>query len=127
STAGLQPAAVGDGAFAELRADTAGSTAIIVLGMHRSGTSALTGMLHHLGVALGERLMPATADNPRGYLEHIDIVAAHERILSALGWSWDDIRALPAGFEHSEAAAEGRRELAAIVRRAFAGAALWGL
>ena len=31
-----------------------GSTALVVLGMHRSGTSALTGMLHYLGVALGE-------------------------------------------------------------------------
>ena len=42
----------------------AGSTALIVLGMHRSGTSALTGMLHHLGVALGERLMAASARQP---------------------------------------------------------------
>ena len=48
----------------------AGSTALVVLGMHRSGTSALAGMLHHLGVALGDRLMKATLDNPRGYWEH---------------------------------------------------------
>src|ERR1700677_613707 len=78
----------------------AGSTALVVLGMHRSGTSALTGMLHHLGVVLGEHLMPATADNPRGYWEHADIVKAHERLMAALGWGWDDIRSLPSGFEH---------------------------
>jgi hypothetical protein len=53
-----------------------GSTVLVVLGMHRSGTSALTGMLHHLGVALGEHLMPASADNPRGYWEHSDVVSA---------------------------------------------------
>src|SRR5579864_81175 len=105
----------------------AGSTALVVLGMHRSGTSALTGMLHHLGVALGERLMPATIDNPRGYWEHTDIVAAHDRLLSALGSAWDDIRPLPGGFEHGEPAADGRRELAAIVRRDFAEAPLWAL
>src|SRR5580700_7972119 len=82
------------------RGGVAGSTALVVLGMHRSGTSALAGMLHHLGVALGNRLMPATSDNPRGYWEHAEIVAANERLLASLGWGWDDIRSLPTGFEH---------------------------
>ena len=105
----------------------AGSTALIVLGMHRSGTSALTGMLHHLGVTLGERLMPASPDNPRGYWEHSDIVSAHERLMATLGWAWDDVRSLPAGFERGEAAQAAGRELAAIVSRDFACAPLWGL
>ena len=121
ATSGLLPV-TGD---AESR--LAGSTALIVLGMHRSGTSALTGMLHHLGVALGEHLMPATPDNPRGYWEHSDIVSVHERLMAALGWGWDDIRSLPAGFEHGEAAQAAGRELLAIVDRDFAGAPLWGL
>src|SRR5580704_9217804 len=93
------------------RGRLAGSTALVVLGMHRSGTSALTGMLHHLGVALGEHLMPATQDNPRGYWEHSDIVAVHERLMAALGWAWDELRSLPAGFERGEAAQAARREL----------------
>lgn len=105
----------------------AGSTAIFVLGMHRSGTSALTGMLHRLGVALGQHLMPASEDNPRGYWENADIVAVHERLMGALGWTWDDIRSLPAGFEWSEPAEQAARELLALAQRDFAGAALWGL
>ncbi len=105
----------------------AGSTALVVLGMHRSGTSALTGTLHHLGVALGSRLMAATPDNPRGYWEHSDIVAVHERLMMALGYGWDDIRSLPPGFEHGEAAQAARRELAVIVNREFTGAPLWGV
>jgi GT2 family glycosyltransferase len=111
----------------EAGAGIAGSTALVVLGMHRSGTSALTGMLHHLGVALGSRLMAATPDNPRGYWEHSDIVAVHERLMTALGWGWDDIRSLPAGFEREEPAQTARSELAAILHRDFAGAPLWGL
>src|SRR5579864_4713795 len=99
----------------------AGSTALVVLGMHRSGTSALTGMLHHLGVALGDRLMAATPDNPRGYWEHGDIVAIHERLMATLGWGWDDIRSLPAGFEREEPAQAARRELTAILVRDFGG------
>ena len=70
----------------------AGSTALFVLGMHRSGTSALTGLLHRLGVVLGEHLLPASEDNPRGYWENADIVAVHERLMASLGWTWDDIR-----------------------------------
>jgi GT2 family glycosyltransferase len=105
----------------------AGSTAVVVLGMHRSGTSALAGMLHHLGVALGERLMAASPDNPRGYWEHADIVDIDHRLMATLGWAWDDIRPLPAGFEQEKAAQAARRELTAILRRDFAGVGLWGL
>jgi hypothetical protein len=108
-------------------ANLAGSTVLVVIGMHRSGTSALTGMLHHLGVSLGDRLMAATPDNPRGYWEHRDVVAVHERLMATLGRGWDDIRSLPAGFETSEPAIDASRELMAIVARDFTGAPLWGL
>lgn len=103
------------------------STALFVLGMHRSGTSALTGMLRHLGVALGEHLMPATPDNPRGYWEHADIVKVHERLMATLGWGWDDIRSLPADFERGEAAEAAAGELLTIAVRDFADAPLWAL
>ena len=105
----------------------AGSTALVVLGMHRSGTSALTGMLHHLGVALGTNLMPETNDNPRGYWEHADIVRVNHRLMAELGWSWDDIRSLPTGFEHGVAAQAASRELVALLEGDFAGMPLWGL
>jgi GT2 family glycosyltransferase len=104
----------------------AGSTALVVLGMHRSGTSALTGMLHHLGVALGDRLMVATPDNPRGYWEHLDVMRVDERLMAALGWTWDDIRPLPSGFENGEPSRAAMQELTAILLRDFAGATLWG-
>src|SRR5580658_3837779 len=112
---------------AEQAGAIAGSTAIVVLGMHRSGTSALTGVLHHLGVELSEHLMPASRDNPRGYWEHSDVVSVQERLMAALGWAWDDIRSMPAGFEHGEAAQAACSELAAILHRDFSSAPLWGL
>jgi GT2 family glycosyltransferase len=105
----------------------AGSTAIVVLGMHRSGTSALAGMLHHLGVALGDRLMPATEANPRGYWEHLDIVAVHQDLMAAFGRAWDDIRPLPGGYVDSEAALAVRGRLARILQRDFGASALWGV
>ena len=47
--------------------------AIIVLGMHRSGTSALTGVLNRVGVNLGDNLVAPEADNPAGYWENLDV------------------------------------------------------
>jgi GT2 family glycosyltransferase len=107
--------------------EIAGSTAVVVLGMHRSGTSALAGMLHHLGVAFGNRLMPASADNPRGYWEHLDVVAVHQKLMTRFGRGWDDIRPLPPGYDADEAGVEARRVLSAILLRDFAGIGLWGL
>ena len=45
--------------------------AILVLGMHRSGTSAVAEALSILGAQLPARLMPPQSDNPRGFFEPI--------------------------------------------------------
>jgi hypothetical protein len=47
-------------------------TAILVIGTPRSGTSCVAGILHHLGVPMGERLMPADEWNPAGYFQDED-------------------------------------------------------
>lgn len=46
-------------------------TCIVVLGMHRSGTSAITGSLEKMGVALPRDLWPAQEDNPKGFLRAV--------------------------------------------------------
>ena len=101
---------------------------VVVLGMHRSGTSAVAGCLQRLGVDLGPRLMPATADNPRGYYEHVDVVNFHDRFLLALGRSWDETGPFPpGGWQDGEAANRYQAEMLALLRRDFATAPLWGL
>ncbi len=50
--------------------------AVIILGMHRRGTSALGGVLELLGVDFGTHLAPPSEHNEKGYWEHLDIVAA---------------------------------------------------
>ena len=62
---------------------------VVVLGVHRSGTSVITRGLQALGVDLGENLMPPRAgDNDRGYFEDLDIFNLNERIFTALGTNW---------------------------------------
>ena len=67
-------------------------SAILVLGMHRSGTSALAGSLALTGVALGDDLLPANEGNVTGYWEHRRLIALNERVLASLGATWHDIR-----------------------------------
>ena len=104
------------------------SSLVLVLGMHRSGTSALAGLLSLAGVDFGERLIPADASvNAKGFWEHEEIVAVHDRVFSHLGRSWQDPRPLPEGWTEQPALETFRDELAAIVRRDFSGGGVWGL
>jgi len=65
------------------------SRGVLVLGMHRSGTSAATGVLRMLGLELlGDDLLPADRANPRGYWESASLMALNDEILDALGYSW---------------------------------------
>lgn len=69
----------------------ANSRAICILGMHRSGTSAIARSINLLGVYLGEseNLLSAQEDNPHGFWEHLNIIDIQNRILWELGVSWD--------------------------------------
>ncbi len=94
----------------------------IVLGMHRSGTSAVAGMLDRLGVRMG----PKTSrpdwigrhwSNPMGHFENPDIVGLNGMILGYDGTGvhasprWDEIpdraRALAPAIERTLRATEG--------------------
>jgi hypothetical protein len=103
------------------------STAILVAGMHRSGTSALTGALNVLGISLGEHLLAPGEDNPKGYWEHQGAVEIHERLLMALERRWDDVRPLPAGWLSSEAAQTALAEISEMVSREFAEVSVWAV
>jgi hypothetical protein len=63
--------------------------AVVVLGMHRSGTSALARALSFFGYALPRDVLPPQPDNPKGYWEPRGIMRLNEAILEACGASWD--------------------------------------
>ena len=65
------------------------SKLVVVLGMHRSGTSAITRGLEVLGVNLGENLYPAAIDNPKGFWEDNDFLGINEELLAHLDYSFD--------------------------------------
>ena len=67
--------------------------AIVVLGMHRSGTSALAGVLARLGCDLPAAIMPANAFNPKGFYESLKVYNMNDAILASGGSRWDDWQA----------------------------------
>ena len=73
---------------------------ILVLGMHRSGTSALAGTLVGLGLDAGEptSLMAPDEGNPEGYFEQQPIVDLNEEILLREGGRWDSPPVLGANW-----------------------------
>lgn len=72
--------------------------AILILGMHRSGTSMLSGMIHQAGYALGKDLMGADESNPKGHYENLAVYSLNERMLEESGSAWDDLSAKVVGL-----------------------------
>jgi len=100
---------------------------ILVLGMHRSGTSAVTRCLNLLGAEVGNKLLPPAEDNRSGFWEHADVVAIHEALLKELGRAWHDARALPEGWLRSAAARKARGKLARLISDEFDAGSLWAV
>jgi hypothetical protein len=70
-------------------------TAYLVLGMHRSGTSALTQLLALAGASLPENVMAGDEHNAKGYFEPWKIAILNDGRLRAAGAAWDDVFAFP--------------------------------
>ncbi len=63
----------------------------VILGMHRSGTSAVAGFLAKAGFFAGEAadLLDAAEDNPKGFFERADVNALNDNFLAELDGAWD--------------------------------------
>jgi hypothetical protein len=76
--------------WSEGEAQRRGEKAILVLGMHRSGTSAVAGVASVLGASPPAHLLPAAQDNPSGYWESFGLAGVNDWILNQRGAAWYD-------------------------------------
>ena len=100
---------------------------LLVLGMHRSGTSALARALALCGADIGVRLLGASAGNEAGHWEDAFAVEAHERLLAACGAAWDAPLSLPEDWRAGEPGRAAAREVAAYVAGDRAAHPLWAV
>ena len=101
------------------------ATALLVLGMHRSGTSALARACNLLGAQLGDNLLPAAPDNEAGFWEQREIQGIHDNLFRALGSTWDDHRRMPDGWVKTPPAETAKAQILTVLRRDFNGAKLF--
>ena len=93
------------------------SSALLVLGMHRSGTSAITGALGLCGAWVGEetKLTGKSVQNPYGFWERRDIRQICDRLLHAASANWWKVADFnPEAIPHA-VRVEQRRNFAAII------------
>ncbi len=101
------------------RPDTGGRTAYLVLGMHRSGTSAVTQLLSLAGARLPKNVMPGDEHNAQGYFEPWRIASFDDERLRAAGSAWDDPFAFPQPETPAAEAADWRVRATALFREEF--------
>lgn len=75
--------------------------AVVVFGMHRSGTSALARMLGLMGCTLPATLVPANKTNPAGHWESQPICDFDDEVFAAAGTHWLDWLPLNPEFSRS--------------------------
>ena len=94
--------------------------------MHRSGTSAVAGVLHQLDIPMGSVLMPPTdGENEKGFWEDERIVALHEELLKTLGMTWDDTRLMPDQWWLLDEISKVKSKLKEIIKTEFSSISLW--
>ncbi|MFW5450517.1 MAG: sulfotransferase family protein [Methylophagaceae bacterium] len=104
------------------------NTIILILGMHRSGTSALTGVLEQLGVHLGCSLLSGIIGvNDKGFFEHESIVDQHNKILNAMGRNWMDLRPMPDNWWQNGNINVFSGNIIDILLKEFSGEKLFGI
>ncbi len=100
----------------------------VVLGMSRSGTSAIARSLKVLNIDLGDKLLPGDSRNPKGFYEDSDILYKVNRGVSAItGDLWENTGVLNAKFiENSAPLQEFKAYAQKLLAERFANTDHWG-
>ena len=114
------PAALSKRASRTARASVA-RTVVLILGMHRSGTSALARVTSLLGAGLPDNMMPPVLDNNEtGFWESRDIADFNDELLASAGSRWDDWRPFNPHWRRSALAPVYAERAGALIEQVFA-------
>ena len=99
--------------------------AILVVGMHRSGTSAVTRMMNMLGAELSGELLGSNASNELGHWESEEIIGLHDAMLKSAGSIWNDVFGIDPDWFRTEAAKGFRKSITAFLNECFSEAKIF--
>ncbi len=97
---------------------------ILILGMHRSGTSAVSRVLGFLGATLPRTLQPAGHGNPTGHWEPARLVELNDSLLAQMGSAWHDVRPLALERLTPELRSLHVDRIASLIEEEYGGTAL---
>ena len=102
--------------------------AILILGMHRSGTSALTRTFNFLGAAVPRDLLQPGRTNPSGFWESARLRKLHDDLLASANTSWHDCLPLDPNWAKKVAERQCyRQQIKDCISQEFGGASLFVL
>lgn len=94
-------------------------SAVLIYGMHRSGTSAIAGFVHSCGATIGEKKMRADKDNENGYFENLEVFYLNNEILNFNNTYWADQERLAQSI-NIETNQSFRKKAIEVIRSEFA-------
>ena len=102
--------------------------AILVVCMHRSGTSAISGLLNELGIFMGNSLYgPQKGVNEKGFYENSKVVELNEKLFDALLQSWDDPFAFNHNCNYFEEYKQYEHTIQTLLEDEYSSHHLWGM
>lgn len=101
--------------------------AVLVLGMHRAGSSAITRFLNFLGCTLPHTLLDANPTNPAGHWESDAVRAFNDDMLAEAGSSWSDWLPMHSQWAVSQTYRHNLQAAAKVLDAEFGDAALFVL
>lgn len=95
--------------------------AVVVLGMHRSGTSSVAGLISLLDYSAGKDLIPGNDENPKGFFENKLILDFNESLIKKLKVNCYSTYYVPIDWYNKSFFAEEEKQLTGILRNQFSG------
>ena len=99
---------------------------VTILGVGRSGTSAITRGLQAIGVDLGDNLRPGSGKNPTGFFEDNDFLKISRRLKRTLGIRADSVRLIEDVEYDLPVIKQIEDDCVEMIRRRFGQSPLWG-
>lgn len=99
--------------------------AVMVLGMHHSGTSALAGVLARVGCDLPETLVPPGVPAESGFFESNPVLELNRALLRSAGTDWNDWQPFPDRWMQSHHVADFKGRALATLEAEFGASLLF--
>lgn len=100
---------------------------LFVLGTHRSGTSALAGLLDLLGCQTPANPIPKLEENPKGFFESRHVARFNDTLMSLFGLTWDKLRPVPDDIMSDARLTDYRQSARDLLQNEFGAAPIWVL